>query len=123
MIYMNYYNILGIKSNATKKEIKNSYFLLAKKYHPDKNLDNKEWAEEKFKNITEAYHVLYDDELRKKYDKCNSDGIISGLWKMKNYVEEFMVNNKDMIDDLKGCKTKGELKGKILYYSLKYFFT
>jgi len=53
---LNHYNTLGIKKDATSKEIKEAYRNLAKKYHPDKNPDNKE-AEEKFKEISNAYKL------------------------------------------------------------------
>ena len=52
----------------SKDDIRKAYLILAKKYHPDRNLDNKEKAEEKFKEITEAYETLYDDDLRARYD-------------------------------------------------------
>ena len=62
-----YYKILEVKENATKDDIKKSFKRLAKKYHPDINKDNKE-AEQKFKEISEAYEVLGKEEERKKYD-------------------------------------------------------
>ncbi len=63
-----YYKILGIDKTATAAEIKKAYRKLAVRYHPDKNQGNKE-AEEKFKEISEAYEVLQDPEKRKKYDQ------------------------------------------------------
>ncbi len=69
MDFKNYYSSLGIAPTATQDEIKKAYRKLAKQYHPDKNPDNKTNAEEKFKEITEAYEVLSDPEKRKKYDK------------------------------------------------------
>jgi curved DNA-binding protein len=63
-----YYSILGVSKNATNDEIKKAYRKLAVKYHPDKNAGKKE-AEEKFKQINEAYEVLSDAEKRKKYDR------------------------------------------------------
>jgi len=63
-----YYSILGISKNAGAEDIKKAYRKLAVKYHPDKNAGNKE-AEEKFKQINEAYEVLSDPEKKKKYDK------------------------------------------------------
>jgi molecular chaperone DnaJ len=61
-----YYEVLGISRSASKEEIKNSYRKLALQYHPDRNKSS--GAEEKFKEISEAYAVLSDDEKRKRYD-------------------------------------------------------
>lgn len=63
----NYYDILGISKNASQDEIKSSYRQLAKKYHPDVNKDP--GAEEKFKEIQEAYDVLSDETKKSTYDK------------------------------------------------------
>ena len=63
-----YYEILGISRNATQDEIKKAYRRLARKYHPDLNPNSKE-AEERFKEISEAYQVLSDPEKRKLYDQ------------------------------------------------------
>ncbi len=72
MDYKDYYKILGISKNSSKEEIKKTYRKLAIKWHPDKNLGNK-GAEEKFKEISEAYDVLGDEEKRKKYDELGED--------------------------------------------------
>lgn len=71
----NYYNILGVSKDATQEEIKKNYKKKALKYHPDKNPNNKEEAEKKFKELTEAYGVLFDEDKRKKYDKYGKDGL------------------------------------------------
>ena len=73
MAKQDYYKILGVEKNASKTEIKKAYRKLALKYHPDKNPDKK--AEETFKDISEAYAVLYDDEKRKMYDQYGHAGI------------------------------------------------
>ena len=63
-----YYKILGVSENAKLDEIKKAYRNLALKYHPDRNLKNKKEAEEKFKEIGEAYYVLGDEKKRSEYD-------------------------------------------------------
>jgi curved DNA-binding protein len=68
-----YYAILGVKKDANADEIKKAYRKLAFKYHPDKNPGNKE-AEEKFKEITEAYAVLSDTEKKRQYDQFGEAG-------------------------------------------------
>jgi curved DNA-binding protein len=71
MDYKDYYQTLGIGKGADQDEIKKAYRNLARKYHPDVNPDDPN-AEEKFKNINEAYQVLSDEEKRKKYDQFGS---------------------------------------------------
>ncbi len=72
MKYKDYYKILGVKKEATQKEIKKAFRKLAAKYHPDKNPNNKA-AEEKFKEINEANEVLGNAEKRKKYDTLGAN--------------------------------------------------
>lgn len=68
MAKKDYYEVLGISKNADEKTIKQAYRKMAKKYHPDTNQGNPQ-AEEKFKEVTEAYNVLSDKEKRKMYDQ------------------------------------------------------
>jgi molecular chaperone DnaJ len=70
-----YYQILGVNRNASKEDIKKAYRDLAKKYHPDLNPDNKKEAEEKFKEISEAYEVLMDDQKRARFDQYGEEGV------------------------------------------------
>jgi DnaJ-class molecular chaperone len=70
--FRDYYEILGVSRTAKDEEIKKSYRKLARKYHPDLNPNNKQ-AEEKFKEIQEAYEVLGDQEKRKKFDQLGAN--------------------------------------------------
>lgn len=87
MAKRDYYDALGISKNATKDEIKNAYRKLAMQYHPDRNKSPD--AEEKFKEISEAYGVLSDDEKRQQYDMFGHAGI-SG-----RYTQEDIFRNID----------------------------
>ena len=69
-----YYESLGIQKTATADEIKKAYRNLAFKYHPDRNPDDKV-AEERFKEISEAYAVLSDDRKRAEYDRYGAERI------------------------------------------------
>ncbi len=69
-----YYEVLGLSKGASDDEIKRSFRKLAMKYHPDRNPDNKE-AEEKFKEINEAYSVLSDPDKKSKYDRFGHAGV------------------------------------------------
>ncbi|XP_028992533.1 dnaJ homolog subfamily B member 2 [Betta splendens] len=70
---VDYYNILGVSKTASQDDIKKAYRKLALKWHPDKNPDNKEEAEKKFKEVAEAYEVLSDKSKRDAYDRYGND--------------------------------------------------
>ena len=72
-----YYEVLGIRREATIEEIKKSYRKLAMQYHPDRNPGNHE-AEEKFKEAAEAYSVLSDGQKRAMYDRFGHQGMHAG---------------------------------------------
>jgi tetratricopeptide (TPR) repeat protein len=65
---IDYYKLLNVSKSASGREIKRAYHKLAVEYHPDKNPDNREEAEIKFKAVAQAYEVLSDDDMRRKYD-------------------------------------------------------
>ena len=82
MAKRDYYEVLGVGRDADAKAIKRAYRKLAKKYHPDMNPGDKQ-AEQKFKEVTEAYNVLSDTEKKKLYDQYGfaafEEGIRSGI--------------------------------------------
>src|SRR5689334_21949549 len=73
MAKRDYYDVLGIKRNATQDEIRRAHRKLVRQYHPDVNRDNPQMAE-KFKEVQEAYDVLSDDTKRKNYDQFGHAG-------------------------------------------------
>ncbi|MBO4981813.1 MAG: DnaJ domain-containing protein [Lachnospiraceae bacterium] len=78
MAKRDYYDVLGINRSADEKEIKRAYRKLAKKYHPDINPGDKQ-AEQKFKELTEAYNVLSDAEKKKLYDRYGFEAFEEGF--------------------------------------------
>ena len=69
-----YYEVLGLQKGASEAEIKSAFRKMAMKYHPDRNPDDKE-AEEKFKEVNEAYSILSDPDKKSKYDKFGHAGV------------------------------------------------
>jgi molecular chaperone DnaJ len=94
-----YYEVLGVQRNASKDEIKKAYRKLAIQYHPDKNPGNKE-AEERFKEATEAYEVLSDDQKKAAYDQFGFAGV-EGLGSQHDYSQTFR-GFEDIFGDLSG---------------------
>lgn len=97
-----YYEVLGVDKNADKKTIKKAYRKLAMKYHPDVNQE--EGAEEKFKELSEAYGVLSDDEKRKRYDQFGHAG-------MDGFSQEDIFNNINFEDIFNGFGFGGGSQG------------
>lgn len=75
-----YYQTLGVPKNASDEEMKRVYRKLAMQYHPDRNPGKEKWANEKFKEINEAYGVLGDPEKRRQYDQFGSVGNIGDIF-------------------------------------------
>jgi len=75
-----YYQILGAPKNATEDEIKKAYRKLAMQYHPDRNQGKEQWANEKFKEINEAYGVLGNPDKRKQYDQFGTVGDVGDIF-------------------------------------------
>jgi molecular chaperone DnaJ len=74
-----FYKLLGVERNASDAEIKKSYRSMAMKYHPDRNSDNPQEAEAKFKQIKEAYEVLSDPKKRSAYDQFGHAGVDASM--------------------------------------------
>ncbi len=111
-----YYKILGVSEKADKDEIRKKYRALAKKYHPDRNKGDKT-AEERFKEISEAYQVLKDDKKRQQYDNMRRFGGFAGAGRpgaggKRFYTEgDFseMFGNNFNINDLFGFGGLGDI--------------
>lgn len=75
-----YYQILGVPKNASAQQIKKTYRKLAMEYHPDRNPGKEKWANEKFKEINEAFGVLGDPEKKGQYDQFGTVGNIGDIF-------------------------------------------
>lgn len=115
----NYYDVLGLKKNATQDEIKKAFRELSKKYHPDK----KDGNEEKFKEVNEAYSILGDEKKRKEYDNPyqNNGGWFGGFnpfggfgGRMRMYSDIQVQVEIPLEDAYYGCKKQVRVNGKIL---------
>ena len=111
-----YYRILGVPRNASDAEIKKAYRKLAMQYHPDRNPGKEKWANEKFKEINEAYGVLGDPQKRRQYDQFGTVGNIGDIFGSpftQATFEEMMKDfggaglRSDFLDDIFGDFLKG----------------
>lgn len=75
-----YYQILGVPRNASEEDIKKAYRKLAMQYHPDRNPGKETWANEKFKEINEAYGVLGNSDKRAQYDRFGTVGNVGDIF-------------------------------------------
>jgi len=124
-----YYEILGVNKNATNDEIKKAYRKLAKQYHPDVNAD-KDSASDKFKEASEAYSVLSDDQKRKKYDTYghaafDQTGGAGGFGGFGGF-DDFMGGFGDIFDSFFGggrsTRRNGPVRGADLRMELRITF-
>jgi curved DNA-binding protein len=95
----NYYGILGVPRNASDTEIKKAYRKMAMQYHPDRNPGKEKWANEKFKEINEAYGVLGDPQKRSQYDQFGTVGDIGDIFGSPSTRTTF----EEMMRDLGGA--------------------
>jgi len=111
-----YYGILGVPRNASDAEIKKAYRKLAMQYHPDRNHGKEKWANEKFKEINEAYGALGDPQKRRQYDQFGTVGNIGDIFGSPftaTTFEEMMKDfggaglRFDFLDDIFGDSLKG----------------
>ena len=111
-----YYLILGVPKNATDEDIKKAYRKLAMQYHPDKNPGKEQWANEKFKEINEAYGVLGNSDKRKQYDQFGTTGNaadVFGNYATQSTFEDIMQQfngqglDTDFLDGIFGDFLKG----------------
>ena len=104
-----YYEILGVSRSATEDDVKKAYRKLALKYHPDRNPEDRHEAEERFKEISEAYQVLSDPERRSLYDRFGHAAFEQGAPGGAGF--DFGGNFEDIIGDLFGL-TRGTCSGR-----------
>jgi curved DNA-binding protein len=121
-----YYQILGVPRNATEAQIKKAYRKLAMQYHPDRNPGKEQWANDRFKEINEAFGVLGDPEKRKQYDQFGTVGNIGDIFGSpytRTTFEDLMRDfggsglRFDFLDDIFG----EVLKGRRGSFSFKIF--
>lgn len=99
----NYYEILGVEKDADEKAIKSAYRKKALQWHPDKNPDNREDAEKKFREVAEAYEVLSNTERRQQYDSGGS-GSPGGGWGGFDFGSSHFKNPNDLFKEMFGDK-------------------
>ena len=103
-----YYDVLGVSKSASKDELKKSYRKLAMKYHPDRNPDDSE-ASEKFKELSEAYEILSDDQKRQAYDNFGHEGVNSSFNSSQGAADAFSDIFGDIFSDIFGGSSGGRL--------------
>lgn len=121
-----YYEVLGVSKGATPDEIKSAYRKLARQHHPDVSTESKEVAEEKFKEISEAYEVLYDPEKRKMYDQYGHEGVNQQFggggftWENFSHFDDFSDIFGDLFGSIFGQGRSSGRDGSMQGDSLRY---
>uniref|UniRef100_A0A3P8X5Y9 DnaJ heat shock protein family (Hsp40) member B6a n=1 Tax=Cynoglossus semilaevis TaxID=244447 RepID=A0A3P8X5Y9_CYNSE len=92
---VDYYQVLGVRRDASADDIKKAYRKLALRWHPDKNPENKEEAEKKFKELSEAYEVLSDANKRTIYDQYGKEGLTGSNRGRDHFHEHFTFRNPE----------------------------
>ncbi len=105
-----YYEILGVKGSAAPDELKKAYRILAKKFHPDANPNNKA-AEEKFKEISEAYYVLSDTKKRADYDAYKRGGFSGAHSGSQGFSGAQGFNFEEILRGFRGAQSGGGARG------------
>lgn len=112
-----YYQILGVPRNASDDEIKKAYRAMAMRFHPDKNPGNEQWANEKFKEINEAFCVLGDPDKRRQHDQFGTEGNVCDIFgnaSTRTTFEDVMKDfggsglRFDFLDDIFGDIVRGK---------------
>jgi curved DNA-binding protein len=113
-----YYQILGVPRNVNGEQIKKAYRKLAMKHHPDHNPSNDKWANEKFKELNEAFHILGDPEKKRQYDQFGTVGEVSDIFRSSHTritFEDLMKDSGgsglgfDFLDNIFGDSLKGRV--------------
>ena len=116
-----YYEVLGVNKSTSKDELKKAYRKLAMKYHPDRNPDDQA-ASEKFKELSEAYEILSDDQKRQAYDQFGHDGVNPSFSNAQGAAEGFSDIFGDIFSDIFGGSTRTRSRsqrGADLSYSVE----
>ena len=115
-----YYDVLGVSKSANKDELKKAYRKLAMKYHPDRKPDDSQ-AAEKFKELSEAYEILSDDQKRQTYDNFGHEGVNSSFSSSQGAADAFSDIFGDIFSDIFGGSSGGRAssRGADLSYNLE----
>ena len=117
-----YYEVLDVNKSTPKEDLKKAYRKLAMKYHPDRNPDD-EAASEKFKELSEAYEILSDDQKRQAYDQFGHDGVNPSFSNAQGAAEGFSDIFGDIFSDIFGGSSRAggsrSLRGADLSYSVE----